>query len=130
MRIGAHLPQYGRVAGLFYMTGVKNPEGFAGPNDVWHQHHDICIKPTATGIDSPLGADHGATKKECDAVGGQLMKQTQYLLHVWVVPGYESPEGVYAHLSSAITCDDGTYTTIKDVTKIGSRTTICADGTE
>ena len=58
------------------------------------------------------------------------MKQTQYLLHVWVVPGYESPEGVYAHLSSAVTCDDGTYKTIKDVTKIGTQTTICADGTE
>jgi hypothetical protein len=118
------------VAGLFYMTGVKNPEGFAGPNDVWHQHHDICIKPSPTGIDAPLGADHGATKSECDAVGGQLLKQTQYLLHVWVVPGYESPEGVYAHLSSAITCDDGTYDTIKDVTKVGTKTSICADGTE
>jgi hypothetical protein len=96
---------------------------------VWHVHHDVCIKATATGIDAPLGADHDATKKQCDAVGGNLMKQTQYLLHVWAVPGYESPEGVYAHLSSAITCDDGTYK-VKDVTDIGSRTTICADGTE
>ena len=118
------------IAGLFYGSTIKNPVGFAGPNDVWHVHHDVCIKPSATGIDAPLGADHGATKAECDAVGGNLMKQTQYLLHVWVVPGYESPEGVYAHLSSAITCDDGTYKVIKDVTKIGSRTTICADGTE
>jgi hypothetical protein len=119
-----------RVAGLFYGSAVKNPVGFAGPNDVWHVHHDVCIKPSATGIDAPLGADHGATKAECDAVGGNLMKQTQYLLHVWVVPGYESPEGVYAHLSSAVTCDDGTYTTIKNVTKVGTKTTICADGTE
>jgi hypothetical protein len=117
------------IAGLFYGSAVKNPEGFAGPNDVWHVHHDVCIKATATGIDAPLGADHDATKKQCDAVGGNLMKQTQYLLHVWAVPGYESPEGVYAHLSSAITCDDGTYK-VKDVTDIGSRTTICADGTE
>lgn len=119
-----------RIAGLFYMTGIKNPEGFAGPNDTWHVHHDICIKPSPTGIDSPLGADHGATKKECDAVGGTLLKRTQYLLHVWVVPGYESPEGVYAHLSSAVTCDDGTYEMIKDVTKVGSRTSVCADGSE
>lgn len=119
------------VAGLFYMSGVKNPQGFAGPNDVWHVHRDICIKPAADGsVDAPLGADHGATKKQCDKVGGSLLKRTQYLLHVWVVPGYESPEGVYAHLSSAITCDDGTYHTIKDVTKIGDRTTICRDGSE
>ena len=119
-----------RISGLFYMTGVKDPVGFAGSNDVWHVHHDICIKPSPTGIDSPLGADHGATKAQCDAVGGTLLKRTQYLLHVWVVPGYESPEGVYSHLSSAVTCDDGTYNTIKDVTKVGARTTICADGTE
>jgi hypothetical protein len=119
------------IAGLFYMTGVKNPEGFAGPNDVWHVHRDICIKQGAGGnIDAPLGADHGATKAQCDKIGGTLLKQTQYLLHVWVVPGYESPEGVYAHLSSAVTCDDGTYNTIKDVTKVGTRTTICRDGTE
>jgi hypothetical protein len=118
------------IAGLFYASAVENPPGFAGPNDMWHVHHDVCIKPTAAGVDAPLGADHDATKQQCDAVGGSLIKQTQYLLHAWVVPGYESPEGVYAHLSSAMTCDDGTYKVIKDVTRVGSRTSFCADGTE
>ena len=84
----------------------------------------------ANGIDTPLGADHSATTAECKAVHGNLLKQTQYLLHVWVVPGYESPEGVFSHLSSTVTCDDGSYTTIPDVTKVGTKTTICADGTE
>jgi hypothetical protein len=120
-----------RIAGLFYMTPAENAEGFAGPNDVWHVHHDICIKSGANGvIDSPLGADHDATKEQCDAVGGQLLEQTQYLLHVWAVPGYESPEGVFSHLSSAMTCDDGTYNVIADVTKIGTRTSSCQDGSE
>ncbi|MGZ4795338.1 MAG: hypothetical protein ACXV8T_05540, partial [Acidimicrobiia bacterium] len=90
----------------------------------------VCIKPGPDGVDAPLGADHGATKAQCDKVGGSLLKQTQYLLHAWVVPGYESPEGVYAHLSSAITCDDGTYHVIADVTKVGSRHSMCVDGTE
>jgi hypothetical protein len=120
-----------RIAGLFYMTGSPNPQGFAGPNDVWHVHHDICIKAEPNGVvDAPLGADHDATKAQCDAVGGNLLKQTQYLLHTWVVPGYESPEGVFSHLSSAITCADGTYNTIADVTKVGSRTTMCRDNAE
>jgi hypothetical protein len=120
-----------RIAGLFYMTGAKDPQGFAGANDVWHVHHDICIKTGANGVvDSPLGADHDATKEQCDAVGGTLLKQTQMLLHVWTVPGYESPEGVFSHLSSAITCADGTYETIADVTKVGTRTTICKDNAE
>jgi hypothetical protein len=119
------------IAGLFYMSSSSDPQGFAGPNDTWHVHHNICIKSGANGvIDSPLGADHDATPEQCAAVGGNLLQQTQYLLHVWVVPGYESPEGVFSHLSSTVTCDDGTYDTIPDVTKVGTKTTICADGTE
>src|SRR3954471_9002026 len=115
-----------RVVGLFYASSVANPEGFAGPNDTWHVHKNVCLR----GADAPLGADHDATKAQCDAVGGTLLKQTMKLLHVWVVPGWESPEGVFAHLSSAVACDDGTYHQIKDITKIGTRTTTCADGTE
>jgi hypothetical protein len=119
-----------RIAGLFYGSSVENPEGFAGPNDVWHAHRNACIVQTPTGIDAPLGADQPVTERQCDAVGGMLIRQTQQLLHVWVVPGYESPEGVYAHLSSAITCDDGTYRVIEDLTKVGKRTSICVSGTE
>lgn len=119
-----------RVAGLFYASTVENPEGFAGPNDVWHAHRNACIVRTPTGIDAPLGADQPVTKRQCDAVGGMLIRQTQQLLHVWVVPGFESPEGVYAHLSSAVTCDDGTYRVIEDLTKVGKRTSICRSGTE
>ena len=77
----------------------------------------------------PAGRNESSQQKQ-STDRNCLLQRTQYLLHTWVVPGYESPEGVYAHLSSAVTCDDGTYKTIKDVTKVGSRTTICADGTE
>ena len=117
------------VAGLFYMSASQHPQGFAGTNDVWHVHHDICIVAANGSVDTPLGADHSATKAECDVVKGSLLKQTQLLLHVWVVPGYESPEGVFSHLSSTVTCDDGSYNVI-EVTKIGKRLTACVDGTE
>ena len=101
------------------MPAVKDPEGFAGPERrvapaPRHLHQAVADRHRRTARRGPR-----RTKRECDAVGGTLLKQTQYLLHVWVVPGYESPEGVYAHLSSAVTCDDGTYRTIKDVTKVG-----------
>ncbi len=119
-----------RIAGLFYTTSSDDPEGFAGPNDIWHEHRDVCLVNNGNEIDTPLGADHSATKQECDAVKGTLLKQTSKLLHVWVVPGYESPEGVFSHLSSTMTCDDGTYNMIPDVTKIGTRKTQCLDGTE
>ena len=119
-----------KIAGLFYTTTSDTPEGFAGPNDVWHEHRDICLVQNNGEFDTPLGADHSATKEECDAVKGNLLKQTSKLLHEWVVPGYESPEGVFSHLSSTVTCDDGSYNLIPDITKIGKRLTVCLDGTE
>ena len=117
------------VSGLFYTRPMQNATGFAGPNDTWHVHKDICIVQGANGIDTPLGADHSTTQAECDAIKGSLLKQTGYLLHVWVVPAYESPEGVFSHLSSTIACDDGSYNVIPAAT-IGTKTTICVDGTE
>src|SRR5262245_12125647 len=118
------------VAGLFYSAMVLNPEGFAGKNDVWHKHSNICTVATKDGIDTPLGADREITKAQCDAVGGSLIKATGPLLHVWAVPGYEDSDGVFAHLSPGVTCNDGTYNIIPDVTKIGNRKTACIDGSE
>ncbi len=118
------------IAGLFYSANVPNPAGFIGPNDVWHQHTNIClVTRPGGGFDTPLGADHDATADQCKAVGGSLVPATGPLLHVWVVPGYEDSQGVYAHLNPAITCDDGTYQTI-DITKVADRTSVCVDGTE
>jgi hypothetical protein len=119
-----------RVAGLFYSASVPTPAGFAGPNDVWHQHKNICIvmRPGG-GIDAPLGADHDTTTAQCKAVGGFLVNATGPLLHVWAVPGYEDPQGVFAHLNPAITCSDGTYHTVP-VSQYGSRPSVCVDGTE
>lgn len=118
-----------RIAGLFYMSVKEDvPEGFAGPNDIWHTHSSICIVPReGGGIDTPLGADREIAKEECDAVGGSLIQQTQWLLHVWPVPGYESPEGVFSHLSSAVTCKDGTYYTIPLDARIGNVSSVCRD---
>ena len=117
------------IAGLFYMgNGDEPPEGFAGPNDIWHKHTNICIVSGPDGIDAPLGADREVTHAQCAEVGGNLIEQTGYLLHVWVVPGYESPEGVFSHLSSAVTCPDGTYHII-DPDDIGTRSTVCRDAT-
>jgi len=76
---------------------------------------------------APLGADRDATREDCDEIGGNLIEQTQYLAHVWVVLGFESPEGVFAHVSSAITCPDGTYYTIPDLAQVGDRKSVCRD---
>ena len=45
------------------------------------------------------------------------------------LPGYESSQGVFSHLSPALTCNDGTYHII-NTAQVGLRTSTCVDGTE
>jgi hypothetical protein len=33
-------------------------------------------------------------------------------VHVWTVPGYESPRGTFSEVNPKITCPDGSYHTI------------------
>ena len=95
---------------MYYSMSPKLPTGFAGPNDMWHVHKNICTVPAAGGkIDTPLGADRETTDAQCAAVGGTLIKQTQWMLHVWTVPSYTSPQGVFSPLNGAVTCSDGTF---------------------
>lgn len=103
-----------RLAGfMYYSASAEEPEGFAGPNDVWHYHTNVCVKPRPDGgTDAPLGADRSVTKEQCDAVGGMLLARTQWMTHVWTVPGYEVSKedgGVFAEVNPALRCPDGTY---------------------
>jgi hypothetical protein len=117
-----------RVAGLMYLTGGNfYPSGFAGPNDIWHYHTNVCIiNRPGGGIDTPFGADTTVTKAMCDSVRGGLETRTPWMLHVWVVPGYDSPEGIFSHDNEAITCHDGSYHTIS-LNAIGRRASVCVD---
>ena len=139
-----------KVVGLFYMSfGVNqnNVKGFAGPNDVWHVHKNICLvgnpataffggkkaaanasfatKLSTNAIDAPLGADRDATQAQCAKYGGALTSITGPLLHVWTVPGYEDDLGPFAHNNPAVTCTDGTYHEI-NLADIGRRLSTCA----
>ena len=97
------------IVGFMYVALSKYPEGFAGPNDHWHTHSGICLRPSGDGAIDALGADGSIEKDECKEQGGNWMNVTQGLLHVWTVPGYADPLGVFAHTSPAVTCPDGTY---------------------
>src|SRR5262245_464799 len=66
------------VVGVMYYSLAKDaPEGFAGQNDVWHQHSGACLVHNADGtVDSPLAVDQDTTKSMCDQVGGEWMNTT------------------------------------------------------
>jgi hypothetical protein len=99
------------VTGFMYYSMSRNePEGFAGPNDVWHYHESLCLKGLGTGqIEVPFGLDKEATPKQCASVGGEIMKLTQWMVHVWSVPGWESRQGLFGEVNPALACPDGTY---------------------
>jgi hypothetical protein len=115
------------LAGFMYQAyGVDGePEGFAGPNDHWHYHESVCIKMEGGVLTTPFGADlEGVTETMCTDVGGQWIDTTGYMVHVWSVPGYESPDGMFTELNPRITCPDGTYHRI-DIAETGDRDSVC-----
>jgi hypothetical protein len=111
------------IAGFMYMAraasrSAPEPEGFAGPNDKWHFHTGVCTVQGANNTTEIFGFDGSITEADCRKSGGNFAAVTQYMLHVWTVPGYTSPLGVYSHANPALTCPDGTYhTDEKDPTK-------------
>ena len=117
-----------RIAGLMYYSMTKDaPEGFAGPNDIWHYHTNLCLVMTSDGIDLPYGADQEVSQAQCDKVKGQLMKQSNWMVHVWTVPGYESSVGTFSHTSPALPCEDGTFYSVPLASDIGTRASLCRD---
>ena len=99
------------VGFMYYSVSPVEPVGFVGTNDVWHSHTNICIKMTpGGGTDAPFGADLPITPEICASVGGTLLKQTNWMLHVWTVPGYDNLDGgVFQEMNPRLACSDGTY---------------------
>ena len=85
-----------KIVGLSYLvySGDQPPDGFAGPNDLWHQHNfngGLCLKGgTVIGGEALSDAD-------CTARGGKKVAlDGVWMLHDWVVPGWECSWGVFA----------------------------------
>jgi hypothetical protein len=98
-----------RVVGLMYASFADDPPpGFAGPNDHWHRHTNLCITFGAGKIGIPYAPDSDVTKSECDKLHGQFMRRTFWMVHAWIVPGWESPQGVFSHANVDLHCGDGT----------------------
>jgi len=78
---------------LFHQGGP--PEGFAGPNDIWHQHNangGLCLN--ASGV---VVGNESTSAKDCAARGGKKAALNDiWMVHDWVVPGWECGWGVFA----------------------------------
>lgn len=78
---------------LVYHPGGA-PEGFTGPNDVWHTHSfngGLCMKGGLV-----IGAE-GTTPEQCAAIGGRKVALKDiWMVHDWIVPGFDCSWGVFA----------------------------------
>ena len=85
-----------KIVGLSYLVYHPNgaPPGFAGPNDHWHQHNangGLCLKGGYV-----VGGE-ADTPAQCAAAGGhKALLIDIWMLHAWVVPGYECTWGVFS----------------------------------
>jgi hypothetical protein len=81
-----------KVVGLSYLQlNATQPDGFAGANDPWHVHEQLCL-----GGGGVLG-DETTTEEECAARGGKLTKLGNlWMTHMWNVPGWESRWGLFS----------------------------------
>jgi hypothetical protein len=85
-----------RIVGLSYaqLSGKTAPEGFAGPNDLWHQHNlngGLCIK------DGVVVGGERSTPEECAALGGKkIALDALWMMHAWVADGWPSSWGIFS----------------------------------
>ena len=69
------------------------PEGFAGNLDLWHAHVGLCLVGFS-------GASEGETRESCQAKGGSFTADLRWMMHVWVAPVQDNPDGVFAYLNN------------------------------
>jgi len=87
---------HSKLVGLSYLVYHPGgaPEGFAGPNDIWHQHNSnggLCLQ------DGVVIAGESVSAERCAALGGAKRPLIDiWMLHDWIVPGWECSWGVFA----------------------------------
>jgi hypothetical protein len=97
------------IVGVMYEAfGQTPPSGFIGPNDHWHRHSNVCVQYSGGKIAVPFAADQDVSPQECADVHGQFMQKTVWMVHAWVVPGWESPQGVFSHDNLHVYCPGNT----------------------
>jgi len=85
-----------KIVGLSYLVfhHASPPPGFAGSNDLWHQHNangGLCLRGGFV-----IGSE-ATSRKECAALGGRKTLLTDvWMLHAWIVPGFSCTWGVFS----------------------------------
>jgi hypothetical protein len=90
------------LVGLSYaVLGTDPPEGFTGPNDMWHNHPALCI------LNGLVVGPDSTPQELCDSIGAQKggafgNRNTMWMAHLWQVPGWESSWGLFSGENPAL----------------------------
>jgi hypothetical protein len=76
----------------YALQAVSMPDGFAGDTDQWHRHTGLCVR-----LDGWVVRERAAGRDECD--GSYIAGGDFWMLHAWVVPGWENGDGVFAPMN-------------------------------
>jgi plastocyanin len=80
-----------QIVGAAYVLATKDvpeghPAGFAGPFDNWHVHYHVCYSEMTT---------TSVSQRECEKHGGYYRPDSGWMLHVYAVPEFDNPLGVF-----------------------------------
>jgi hypothetical protein len=84
-----------KIVGLSYLVFAdprQPPEAFAGGNDPWHVHRQLCL-----GAGEGVLGDESTSAEDCEARGGRVVPlDNLWMTHMWNVPGWESRWGLFS----------------------------------
>jgi hypothetical protein len=91
--------QESHLTGLSYYVSFDSDtqptQGFTGENDLYHRHIGLCVSARGGVV-----GDSTTTDEECAAAGGRKSSGgSGWMSHAWVVPGCESPWGVFSGIN-------------------------------
>lgn len=73
------------------------PRGFTGQDVLWHLHTGTCL---VDGIRFVYDPPH--VGESCELLDGSRTNTISWMIRAWVVPGWENPNGTFAHDHPAI----------------------------
>ncbi|MGZ4769022.1 MAG: hypothetical protein ACXVLX_10055 [Ilumatobacteraceae bacterium] len=78
----------------YALQSPTRPEGFAGPNDHWHQHQGLCVVNGWVVREQTSGPD------ACS--GTYIAGGDFWMLHAWVVPKWDNRKGMFAPFNPSL----------------------------
>lgn len=75
-----------------YSYAVQSPDepiGFTGDSDMWHRHTGLCVA-----LNGWVVRERSAGPDDCD--GSYIAGGDFWMLHAWIVPGWENRDGMFA----------------------------------